>query len=268
MVIQFNSVHDPYMPGYGTWAISAANGCPTGCVTNTDYNVLVDNIPAASGGQYVAPAIEVWGSNGTGASANLIQGDWSTGIAIATTGQFTFNLNTFELNLTPCANTEVPNGGSCSTGAAYFNNEDGPTFTATASGNTFLSASSAVVSVAPTVSLSGATFTLANPGTERDANTSIWFTTDGSTPVPGAGTAQIYTAPFTVAATTTVKAVGMWGAANQPTSYASGYGYVPSAVVLATYTAAAPPPPPPATITLPAGTYILVVPGGASITPQ
>jgi hypothetical protein len=31
----------------------------------------------------------------------------------------------------------------------------------------------------------------------------------------------------------TVKAVGMWGAANQPTSYAPGYGYVPSAVVSA-----------------------------------
>ena len=38
-------------------------------------------------------------------------------------------------------------------------------------------------------------------------------------------------------AAATVKAVGMWGAANQPTSYPSGYGFVPSSVVTASYSA-------------------------------
>jgi hypothetical protein len=69
-------------------------------------------------------------------------------------------------------------------------------------------------------------------------NTGIWYTTDGSTPVPGAGTAKYIASggTFTLSANTTVKAVGMWGAANQPTSYASGYGYVPSAIVSTVYT--------------------------------
>jgi hypothetical protein len=73
--------------------------------------------------------------------------------------------------------------------------------------------------------------------TDNGSNTGIWYTTDGSTPVPGQGTAQLYKTPFVVSATTTIKAVGMWGTANQPKSYPAGYGYVPSAVVSATYTA-------------------------------
>ena len=81
--------------------------------------------------------------------------------------------------------------------------------------------------------------TFTNPGTNRDTNTGIWYTTDGSTPVPGSGTAQYIASGGTIAVstTTTVKAVGMWGAQNQPTSYPSGYGYAPSAVISATYTA-------------------------------
>jgi hypothetical protein len=71
---------------------------------------------------------------------------------------------------------------------------------------------------------------------DTGANTGVWYTTDGSTPVPGSGTAQYYSGPFTISSSTVVKAVGMWGAANQPSSYPAGYGYVPSAVVTATFT--------------------------------
>jgi hypothetical protein len=83
-------------------------------------------------------------------------------------------------------------------------------------------------------------------------NTGIWYTIDGSSPVPGSGAAKLYTAPFTLSATATVKAVGMWGNANQPTSYPAGYGYVPSAVVSATFTSGGVPPVnPPIIINLP-----------------
>jgi hypothetical protein len=79
--------------------------------------------------------------------------------------------------------------------------------------------------------------TLSHSGKNRDANTGIWYTTDGSTPVPGSGTAKYIASggSIVVSATTTVKAVGMWGAANQPTAYPPGYGYVPSTVQSTTY---------------------------------
>jgi hypothetical protein len=75
--------------------------------------------------------------------------------------------------------------------------------------------------------------TLSDPG----LNTAVWYTIDGSTPVPGSGAAQYYTGPFTITNNTTVKAVGMWGAPNQPVRYPSGYGYIPSSVVSASFIA-------------------------------
>ena len=40
----------------------------------------------------------------------------------------------------------------------------------------------------------------------------------------------------TVVKATVVKAVGMWGAINQPASYPARYEYMPSAVVTASFT--------------------------------
>jgi hypothetical protein len=66
-------------------------------------------------------------------------------------------------------------------------------------------------------------------------NTSIFYTLNGSTPVPanvGDGSTIFYTGTaFTVASGTTVKAVGFWGESPQPYSYTAPYGYVASAVV-------------------------------------
>jgi hypothetical protein len=239
MYISYNSVHDQFATNFGSWGFSAANGCNTGCVTETNYNVLINNIDATSAGQYTPGAIEVWGSNGTTDSYNLIQGYWANGIMSSTTGQFVFTGNNFCMS----------NGGSTTTPGkgGYFNSETSNSmpYTATATGNTFIGSNTcAQTSVTPVISpASGSssgpqTVTFTNPGQNRDANTGIWYTTDGTNPVPGAGTAKYISGggTITVAPSTTVKAVGMWGAANQPTSYAAGYGYVPSAVVSAVYT--------------------------------
>jgi hypothetical protein len=239
MYISYNSIHDQFATNFGSWGFSAANGCNSGCVTETNYNVLINNVEATSAGQYTPGAIEVWGSNGTTDSYNLIQGYWANGIMTSTTGQFVYTGNNFCMS----------NGGSTTTPGkgGYFNAETSNSlpYTASATGNSFSGSNTcAQTSVAPVISppsgsTSGSqTVTFTNPGQNRDKNTGIWYTTDGTNPVPGAGTARYLSSggTITVAGTTTVKAVGMWGGANQPTSYPAGYGYVPSAMVSATYT--------------------------------
>jgi hypothetical protein len=75
-------------------------------------------------------------------------------------------------------------------------------------------------------------------GPQPLGNTGVWYTTDGSTPVPGSGTAQFLSGggTFVLPLPATVKAVGMWGAANQPASYPPGFGFVPSEVKSTHYT--------------------------------
>ena len=121
----------------------------------------------------------------------------------------------------------------------FINNEEGGSPPPTTVNNTYSTTGcQSTVSSAPTISPAGGGFTGSQTVTLATAgvNTSIWYTTDGSTPVPGAGTAQLYAAPFAVTATTTVKAVGMWGVAPQPLTWPAGYGYTPSAPVSATFT--------------------------------
>src|ERR1700722_828942 len=241
MFIRYNSLHDQYETNWGSWGFSAANGCNSGCVTNTDYNVLINNVQAGSAGNYTPGAIEIWGSNGTTDNYNLVQGYWANGLDTSSTGQFTGNNNTF--CMASGGSTSAPGTGG------FFNdeNENPQSYKPVATGNTFSSAPTcAQTSVAPTISPASGSFTgsqtvtFTTSGSNRDTNTGIWYTTDGSTPVPGSGTAQYVPNGGTATVTTnTVKAVGMWGAQNQPTSYASGYGYVPSAVVTANYTSGA-----------------------------
>ena len=117
----------------------------------------------------------------------------------------------------------------------------------TQTGNVTTPNCTAVQSVAPTISPSPGPQTFPLTVTVMDAgyragpqplgNTGIWYTTDGSTPVPGSGTAHYLASggTFSLDSPATVKAVGMWGAPNQPTSYAAGFGFVPSAVKSAQY---------------------------------
>jgi Chitobiase/beta-hexosaminidase C-terminal domain/Bacterial Ig-like domain (group 2) len=239
MLIRYNSIHDQYDTNYGSWGFSAANGCNSGCVTNTDYNVLINNVQASSAGQYTPGAVEIWGSNGTTDNYNLVQGYWANGLMTSSTGQFAENNNTFCMS----------NGGSTTApgSGGYFNdeNENPQQFTPTATGNTFSSSptcaqTSAVPTISPTSgSFTGSqTVTFTTSGSNRDSNTGIWYTTDGTAPVPGRGSAKYISSGgrIEVKSTTTVRAVGMWGAANQPTAYPVGYGYVPSPAVSAVYT--------------------------------
>ena len=108
--------------------------------------------------------------------------------------------------------------------------------------NTISATITAITSTAPTVTPASGTYGGPQTVTMADAGTnhSIWYTVDGSTPVPGSGTAQLYTGPFvTPSLPATVKAVGMWGQGGNTLSYPSGYGYVPSSVVTRAYTSRA-----------------------------
>ena len=256
MTVEYNSIHDPVYAGAGTMGFSVANGCSnnspssSGCVTQTNYNVIIQNVTPQS--PFSGLGIEQWGSTGSGANYNLVQGEWSNSIMIAQDGAVTDSNNHIQSSYgaggsnTPadCA----PGNAGGSGGYGWWNVEDSPANTPSGSGNQcdFLDGS-AQPSATPTISPASGSFTgsqvitFTNTGANREANTGIWYTTDGSTPVPGSGTAQYIASggTITATATTTIKAVGMWGAQNQPTSYASGYGYVPSAVVSASYTAAA-----------------------------
>ena len=210
MYIDYNDWYGRYDgPGHGQqyFNISAANGCQSGypgptstCVTHVDYNVYLSN--QTNNGQEADVGIEIWGNAGTTVSYNLIQGagayqSWGfvNGIVWSQAGNFTMSNNTFNMAA----------GGSntnCQTGhGGFFNQEDNPPFLPSCSNNTFSTAGTGTyTSVQPSISpAAGAqnyplTVTFSNgisngpasiTSNNRDANTGIWYTTDGSTPVPG-----------------------------------------------------------------------------------
>jgi hypothetical protein len=265
VVFKNNSEHDAINPYFGNFALSMA--CcdpPTGAsapgivVTN---NALVQNVPPLQGRRY-GYGIEAWGfdavySNNLIQSAHCTPGTSSnicpqTGAGIAWCygmGGGTISNNTVQGDV--YQTIAVPSSG----GDGYIGNESSspgscgltnPWFPSTLTGNVKSATHVAATSVAPTISPSPGgyssplTVTLTDPGYTSGAqplgNTSIYYTTDGSTPVPGSGTTQLYTLPVTVSLPATVKAVGMWGSGANPLSYPSGYGFVPSAVQTAAYT--------------------------------
>ncbi len=222
-----NAIVNPLSPYYGTFGISMAcctngqtalNSNPPNPPEHTDDNVIITNVSVFDGTYHDPPyGIEYWGGAGSTANQNLVEGPFA-------------NLITYGYATAPYY---IENNYLCDSNPAgnYVTNEEGSA-TPTQSGNVEQATCAAQTSVLPTISQTATQVTLADTG----RNTLIYYTTDGSTPsVPASGTTQVYSAPFSPAAGSVVKALGMWGTPPQPASYASGYGYVPSAVASATF---------------------------------
>jgi hypothetical protein len=255
-----NSIHDYYYPGYGGWALSlpqsgGAPGTASPGTTNLTNNLIigstaVPNVPATSancyqyasgvtscysgsstGGYYYTPALEAWGP-GT-ASHNLAQG-YPGALAApgCTTSAGTVNYNIAQLF-----------SGSYVTGVEQCSGAPPPTQTGNQFGTTVSTRQSVAPVITPTATgtySAPVTVTITSNGYTGSTtpgplgNTSAYYTTDGSTPTTSS-TFCGYSCTFSVAAGTTVNAIAMWGAQNQPKSYASGYGFTPSTVATQVY---------------------------------
>jgi hypothetical protein len=259
LTINNNVFENPINAYYESYTVSAA--C---CVWRAIDGSLTDNtlnlsnaVPAGhfENNLLLSPASpgNIWGFEawGTGAryNNNMLQGYICAGFVWAYFGEY-LNIG-YNIMQGPI----MASGSACpnySPLAGTFIGVDGsntyPGTSPTVTGNVTGATPSSVTSVAPTISpASGSqtfplTVTLTDPGytsgSQPLGNTGIWYTTDGSMPVPGSGTAQYLASggTFVLSAAATVKAVGMWGTPPQPTSYPAGYGFVPSAVKSARYT--------------------------------
>jgi hypothetical protein len=255
IVFEYNSEHDWFNPYFGSFGLSMAC-CYNRTISQPNLdgsnNVIIFNTvpgPAnAKGSQRYGFGMEAMGNQAIYNNELVETANYSPctdGCGAPAPGA------TYGRGPVAHMNYNIVCGGAfAQSGSGYIVNEglgeldDTPTLV----GNVTTATCPVVTSASPTISpASGAqTFplvvTLSDPGYKSGAhplgNTGIWYTTDGSTPVPGSGTACYLSSggTFTLPAAATVKAVGMWGAANQPTSYPSGYGFVSSAVKIAHYT--------------------------------
>lgn len=229
--VDSNDWHDPYFVDANSWALSL----PQGNTISTN-NVLISNIVPVNDRNGNPPSwagdcIEAWGNQTS--SNNLCQGKWLNGIF------YGFHQSPFSINNNIFQMTDHTNYITCCDQGAP------ATPVPAQSGNVTGQTLSARVSVTPTFSPTSGTapltITLTDPGYTSGAgpqgNTGIWYTIDGSNPVPGSGTAKFIASgqTFTLASAATVKAVGMWGDLNQPRSYPTNYGFTPSSIVSATF---------------------------------
>lgn len=229
-----NDLHDNIMVGTASWSLSMPQGGPN----QINSNVLIQNVTAGTdkngqSGYWAAQGIEMWG-NQTVANNNLLQGNWNSGIEWGYGNPpRTNNNNVVQLALT--GNYIVSEGYSGVTAPTQSGNVTSRTVSTLTSAAPNISPSTSTQTYPMTVSLTDVGYT---SGAGPQGNTGIWYTTDGTTPAPGTGTAKYLPSggTFVLSSAATVKAVGMWGALNQPASYPSGYGFVPSSVVSAVYT--------------------------------
>jgi hypothetical protein len=231
-----NGSHNVYLtplnPSWGTMAVSMAC-CTGGRTAGTsgppfDPNTTNDNVILTTVNQQVgsfhAPVIgiEMWGGSQSSASYNYIGGGYAN--------QINWGYNSAPLyieNNYLCA-PSVANG--------YITDEEGSAAPTLVS-NTTQATCGTVATTAPTLTQNGSSVTITDAGVPgADQAISIYYTTDGSTPTVAS---TLYTGPFTPANNAVVKAIGMWGVYPQPTSFPSGYGYVPSSVVTASIAPAA-----------------------------
>lgn len=236
-----NDEHDPVAPAFTNWGLSSPQ---------LTYTVVTDNLMVTNtqkGGAEMPPGYEWWGN--AIISHNLSQGyngcpiEFGYGVSPSASIQN----NILQSPSSPCSVT-LANGTKILgiqneyPGAIKFDNF--PKIT----GNTFSSRVNSFQSAAPSISPRSGTFsgsqtiTIIDNGNVSGAgprgNTTIWYTTNGTNPEPKSGTSTGCPSPctFSVSTSTTIKAIGMWGAITQPARYPAGYGFVPSAQVSATYT--------------------------------
>lgn len=245
-----NDVHDPTNPAWGSWGFSEAE---IGPMTNVNNVMIGNNPPYGSGGAgggvltscpasyssaCIPGAFEWWGDPTT-LITNMTEGYWFAGAAYGYEADATATNNYGCGYYIANYNTLIISEGYGATPPTESGNVTGPAACAAiASATPVISPTPSGSYSAPvTVTLTDAGVT--NGGVGPQGNTTIYYTTDGSppstsstpcNPTPGSTSCTISVAPGS-----TVKALGMWGAINQPGSYPAGYGFVPSAVVSATY---------------------------------
>lgn len=231
-------------------------GATFGATTNTfvdaSSNIIYDPNSTGSTTNGISWGYEAWGWGNSSYSNNLMQGYVCVGAVYGFVTSATQFANNTMQGAIMAQNTTCTFAGG---GAGGF---IGPEFGScggvtpcpppTISGNVQQSTPTPFASQAPTISPSAGSQTYPLTVTLTDAgyttgtlplgNTGIWYTTDGSTPVQGTGTAlRLDTGgTFVISGPATVKAIGMWGAANQPVSYPPGFGFTASSVVSAAYT--------------------------------
>jgi hypothetical protein len=245
---EYNSEHDWFMPYFGSFGLSMAccyNGTnPPGL--NGSNNVVIFNVNAGAQGRY-GYGMEAMGKGATYNNILLqaVKSPYAAGgLAYGCGPLASMSNNTVQGGFVSNDSSYIENEnasfpcGTSRTPASFTGNVTGPTVSSIPSIAPAIYPPSGPASFPLTVRLTDPGYT---SGPRPLGNTGIWYTTDGSTPVPGSGTAQYLSSggTFVLPAAGTVKAIGMWGAANQPTSYPPGYGFVPSEVKSAHYTAGA-----------------------------
>jgi hypothetical protein len=229
--VEHNVVDEPINAFWGTFAMSMAC-CQagfmqtgyTGFSPSLYYNDNVTISTGAGGPGHPPYGVEWWGTGARGLNS-LVQGNFSNG--------YVYGYGNPPWAITHnyiCGPYMAKEGG-------YIADQQKVTPRPAESDNITAPSCHAIpslpskISPAPGSYASPLTITLSNPG----QNTSTYYTTDGTTPVPGSGSTKLYSGPFSISVPATVKAVGMWGVAPQPLTYPSGYGYVASSVVTASY---------------------------------
>jgi hypothetical protein len=240
---QYNDIQEFYNPNTLTFGVSMAccvDLVPAGDVGEmTNSNVMTNDIAWTNAFNL---GYEWWG-NGAQANNNLIQAQFNCMICFG----YGPNTNpTWEITYNTLQNNR--------SGAQFIGSEENVGYTPVETGNVTSTTYTTQTSAAPTISPApGAqtyplTVTLTDNGYGAttplpNANTSIWYTTDGSTPVPNSGTSALCnptgasSCTITLTSAKTVKAIGMWGTGANTVKYASaGYGFAASAATVAAYT--------------------------------
>jgi hypothetical protein len=233
MTFQYNDVLNSYSPGYTTMGYSLPSCCGGPSTTQPNNTFCLDNLAIGNvQSTNIVPEAFEWWSDGS-CDHNLIQGYWGAGIYwgyTIDTYNWTASYNVIQLLASTIYNAKEEA------------NTFAPIQTGNVTGRTLSQLTSAAPMISPTPTAtysSPITVTLSDAGYTGNTagprgNTSVYYTTDSSTPTTSS-TFCGYSCTISVSPGTTVNAIGMWGAQNQPKSYPTNYGFAPSAIRSAVY---------------------------------